>query len=227
MRYLVPAVALVAALTVGASVALAASHGPDQPAENHQSKHRDKRPPRAKSHVSLHVSEHAPLAGEAVVVRGRIRPGGNHRVRVVFEGREAGHRGVVTGRDGRFRLRWTPSATGSYRVRAYGIHDRHTRGSASVRRHLTSYRLAGASWYGPGLWGNGVACGGTLLPGTLGVANKTLPCGTKVKLRYRGRSITVPVIDRGPYVAGREYDLTYAVKQKLGFPGVGTVMASR
>ncbi len=58
----------------------------------------------------------------------------------------------------------------------------------------------------------------------MGVAHKTLPCGTKVKLRYHGRSVTVPVIDRGPYVAGRDYDLTEAVKEKLGFPGVGTVL---
>jgi rare lipoprotein A (peptidoglycan hydrolase) len=120
-----------------------------------------------------------------------------------------------------------PRQIGSYVVRAHGLRDRRAKGAASKARKLTSYRLAGASWYGTGLWGNGVACGGTLLPGTLGVANKTLPCGTKVRLRYHGREITVPVIDRGPYVAGREFDLTYAVKQKLGFPGVGTVMASR
>jgi rare lipoprotein A (peptidoglycan hydrolase) len=61
----------------------------------------------------------------------------------------------------------------------------------------------------------------------MGVAHKTLPCGTMVKLRYHGRSATVPVIDRGPYVAGRDYDLTWALKLKLGFPGVGTVLASR
>ena len=65
------------------------------------------------------------------------------------------------------------------------------------------------------------------MPGTLGVAHKTLPCGTKVKLRYHGRSVTVPVIDRGPYVAGRDYDLTEATKERLGFPGVGTVLANR
>ena len=46
-----------------------------------------------------------------------------------------------------------------------------------------------------------------------------------VKLRYHGHSIRVPVIDRGPYVAGREYDLTEAVRDRLGFPGVGTVLA--
>ena len=112
-------------------------------------------------------------------------------------------------------------------MRAFGVHDRRTRGAASTARRLTAYRQAGASYYGPGLYGNGVACGGTLMPGTLGVANKTLPCGTKVKLRYRGRSVTVPVIDRGPYVAGRDYDLTEATKERLGFPGVGTVLANR
>jgi hypothetical protein len=217
MRYLVPVAAAVAALTVGASVAPAASH----------KHHQDKRPQRAKSHVALHLSRHDLLAGNGIKVSGKVRPGGRHRVRVVFSGPESGHAGVETRANGTFALRWVPKTTGSYSVRAYGLHDPKTRGAASKARRLTTYRLAGASWYGPGLWGNGVACGGTLMPGTLGVANKTLPCGTKVKLRYHGREITVPVIDRGPYVAGREFDLTYAVKQKLGFPGVGTVMASR
>ena len=223
MRYIVPAAAVAAALTVGASVAPAASHIP------HQTGHhkREERPERVKSHVALHLSNHDLLAGNGIKVSGKVRPGGRHRVRVVFKGPEAGHRGVTTKANGTFALRWVPKATGNYSIRAYGLHDRHIKGSPSEARKLTSYRLAGASWYGPGLWGNGVACGGTLLPGTLGVANKTLPCGTKVKLRYHGREITVPVIDRGPYVAGREYDLTYAVKQKLAFPGVGTVMASR
>jgi hypothetical protein len=215
MRYLVPVAAVAAALTVGASAAPAAPH-------NHQ-----QGPQRVRSHVALHLSNHDLLAGNGIRVSGKVRPGGRHRVRIVFDGPETGYRGVATKANGSFALRWLPKRTGSYSVRAYGLHDAHTKGAASKARRLTSYRLAGASWYGPGLWGNGVACGGTLLPGTLGVANKTLPCGTKVRLRYRGREITVPVIDRGPYVAGREFDLTYAVKQKLGFPGVGTVMASR
>jgi rare lipoprotein A len=219
MRYIAPVAAVVAALAVGASVAPAAS--------NHHQEHRSKRPERVRSHVALHLSNHDLLAGNGIKVSGRVRPGGHHRVRVVFKGPDSGHVGVATRANGTFAVRWEPQATGSYSVRAYGLHDSRTKGAASKPRRLTSYRLAGASWYGPGLWGNGVACGGTLLPGTLGVANKTLPCGTKVKLRYHGRAITVPVIDRGPYVAGREFDLTYAVKEKLGFPGVGTVMASR
>jgi rare lipoprotein A len=221
----VPAVAVAAALSVGAGSAPAATNSHHHQGHHHH--HQDKRPQRAKSHVALHLSSHDLVAGNGVKVAGKVRPSGRHRVRLVFKGPKDGHIGVETRANGTFAVRWVPQTTGTYRVRAYGLHDRRTRGAASERRQLTSFRLAGASWYGPGLWGNGVACGGTLLPGTLGVANKTLPCGTEVTLRYHGREITVPVIDRGPYVAGREFDLTYAVKERLGFPGVGTVLSSR
>ncbi len=214
MRYLMPAVAAATALTIGLAPAAAQS----QRNTHHE---------RARSHVSLHLSTNTVLAGNGLAVHGKVRPSGRHRVKVVLRGPDGGVRGVTTRADGTFALRWTPERIGSYAVRAYGIHDRQVRGSHSARRKLTSYRLAGASYYGPGLYGNGVACGGTLMPGTMGVANKTLPCGAKVKLRYHGRSVTVPVIDRGPYVAGRDFDLTEAVKEKLGFPGVGTVLASR
>jgi rare lipoprotein A (peptidoglycan hydrolase) len=66
-----------------------------------------------------------------------------------------------------------------------------------------------------------------LTSGTLGVANKTLPCGTLVTLRYGARSVRVPVVDRGPYVAGREFDLTEATKQALGFGDTGEVWSTR
>jgi rare lipoprotein A len=82
-------------------------------------------------------------------------------------------------------------------------------------------RYAGASWYGPGLWGRSTACGVTLRPTTIGVAHKTLPCGTMVRFVYEGRTITAPVIDRGPYVKGRAWDLTAAASEVLGLEGVG------
>ncbi len=72
-----------------------------------------------------------------------------------------------------------------------------------------------------------MACGGVLTPGTLGVAHKSMPCGTKLTLRYGGRSVTVRVVDRGPFAGNREFDLTSATKQRLGFPDVGTVLTSR
>jgi rare lipoprotein A len=214
MRYLLPAVAAATALSIGIA-----------PAAATKSHHR--KPQRSQSHVSLHLSGHSVLSGNGIAVHGKVRPAGRHRVKLVFRGAGAEVVRTATGGDGGFALRWSPPRTGSYAVRAFAIHGARTRGSASKARRLTGYRYAGASYYGPGLYGNGVACGGTLLPGTMGVAHKTLPCGTKVKLRYRGRSVTVPVIDRGPYVPGRDYDLTEAVKERLGFPGVGTVLASR
>ena len=214
MRKLLPAMAAAIALTVGLAPAMAQTERKDR----HQ---------RSRSHVSLHLSTHSVLVGRGPAVRGKVRPSGRHRVKLVFRGADRGVRAVTTRANGTFALRWLPERAGSYSVRAFGVHDRRTRSSHSAARKLTAYRLAGASYYGPGIFGNGVACGGTLMPGTIGVAHKTLPCGTKVKLRYHGRSVTAPVIDRGPYVAGRDYDLTWAVKLKLGFPGVGTVLASR
>lgn len=83
------------------------------------------------------------------------------------------------------------------------------------------WRSAGASWYGPGLYGNGVACGGTLRPSTIGVAHKTLPCGTLVKFKHRGHVVVAPVIDRGPYITGRAWDLTEAAAEALDFEDVG------
>ena len=82
-------------------------------------------------------------------------------------------------------------------------------------------RTAGASWYGPGLYGRRTACGQTLRATTIGVAHRTLPCGTPVRFTYRGFSVVAAVIDRGPFVRGRAWDLTAAASKALGFEGVG------
>ncbi|HET9678326.1 MAG TPA: septal ring lytic transglycosylase RlpA family protein [Solirubrobacterales bacterium] len=89
---------------------------------------------------------------------------------------------------------------------------------------FTPFRYAGASWYGgPSMWGRQTACGATLRPNTLGVAHKTLPCGTTVKFLYHGHVLVTQVIDRGPYVKGRSWDFTKAASEVLGFEGVGRV----
>jgi rare lipoprotein A (peptidoglycan hydrolase) len=72
-------------------------------------------------------------------------------------------------------------------------------------------------------YGLPIACGGVLHVPELGVANKTLPCGTQVIFVYGGRAIKVPVLDRGPYIAGREWDLTGATAEALHFPGLGPI----
>lgn len=86
---------------------------------------------------------------------------------------------------------------------------------------FSPFRSAGASWYGPGLWGNSTACGQVLRPTTIGVAHRTLPCGTMVKFVYEGHAVVAPVIDRGPFVKGRAWDLTAAASEALEFGGAG------
>jgi hypothetical protein len=121
-----------------------------------------------------------------------------------------------THRLGRYRLHFKPDAPGTVKLRVLdsGVDARRTVGSINI------YRQAFASWYGGG---GQMACGGTLTNSTLGVASKTLPCGTIVGLRLGRRAIRVPVVDRGPYVAGREFDLTPATKRALGFGDLGMI----
>src|ERR1039458_5074692 len=74
-----------------------------------------------------------------------------------------------------------------------------------------------ATWFGPGFYGKKTACGQTMTPALVGVANRTLPCGTLVKVSYHGHLLTLPVIDRGPYShIGADWDLTTGAALTLG-----------
>jgi rare lipoprotein A (peptidoglycan hydrolase) len=86
---------------------------------------------------------------------------------------------------------------------------------------FSDWRSAGATWYGPGLYGRHTACGETLRPGTIGVAHRNLPCGTAVKFVFHGRQIVTQVIDRGPYSHGNDWDLTSRAAEALGFSSTG------
>lgn len=81
------------------------------------------------------------------------------------------------------------------------------------------------SFYGPGFYGRRTACGYALTTSLLGVAHRTLPCGTLITFRNptTGRSITVPVVDRGPYVTGRQWDLTGGLCTALGHCWTGAI----
>jgi rare lipoprotein A (peptidoglycan hydrolase) len=73
-----------------------------------------------------------------------------------------------------------------------------------------------ATWFGPGFYGSTTACGQTLTPAVIGVAHRTLPCGTLVRISYGGRTLTVPVLDRGPYSHIADWDLTAGAARALG-----------
>jgi hypothetical protein len=144
---------------------------------------------------------------------------------------------TTVGPRGGFLARWRADHAGRLRVRAIlrprPVTQARTRPrprvlTASPELALTVYRPAHATWYGPGFFGNRTACGQTLREDTLGVAHRTLPCGTKVALFYGGRTQTVEVIDRGPFGGnGADWDLTQATAESLGMTASDTVGAVR
>jgi hypothetical protein len=167
------------------------------------------------------------LDGRTATVTGTLRPSLAGRPVDLQRRAPHGWRTIAhsfTGARGRFRLHYTPHRLLTERVRVLFPGDPADLRVGHNVGTLRVYRLAGASWYGGG---GGLACGGQLTSSTMGVANKTLPCGTLVTFRYGGRTVRVPVVDRGPYVAGRDFDLTEATKRALGFEGVGEVWSTR
>jgi len=122
-------------------------------------------------------------------------------------------------RDGSFIARWTPRHIGRFSLRAVV-------GSATAPLSVTVYKPALATWYGPGFFGATTACGVPLTPDAEGLAHRTLPCGTQVAVSYGGRSLVLPVIDRGPYgSSGAQWDLTQAAAQTLGVTATVTLGA--
>jgi len=170
------------------------------------------------------------LGGRPVRVRGRLLPRlRGRRIRLQVK-TSRGWRTAARTRTrsgGRFKASFRPRRPGVYRLRVRFPGDVAAAAATDRLRRVYVYRPGQASWYGPGFYGNSTACGGALTAGRLGVANRYLPCGTRVTFRYRGRSVTVPVIDRGPFAAGRDWDLTAATKQRLGFGDVGVVWSTR
>lgn len=168
--------------------------------------------------------------GGRVRVTGQLRPGGAGRT-VALQLRRGGRWRTIdrdrTSAGGAYRLSERLRAPGSDRARVRFAGDAANAPTKRGIGRVNAYRRAFASAYGPGLFGNPLGCGGTFTPATVGVAHKTLPCGTKLTLRYHGRSIRARVVDRGPFVAGREFDLTWATKQRLRHPGMGVIQVAR
>jgi len=131
---------------------------------------------------------------------------------------------------GTFRLALRPLIEGAQWMEDYGVFwvvtvlnaDGTPPPPVVVAPPLTTTTVV-ASYYGPGLYGNRTACGQTLTTTLQGVAHRTLPCATLVHLKYGANEVTVPVVDRGPAILSREFDLTYATKVALGCPDICTL----
>ncbi|HWH43472.1 MAG TPA: septal ring lytic transglycosylase RlpA family protein, partial [Thermoleophilaceae bacterium] len=167
--------------------------------------------------------------GWSISAAGRLLPAAGGQ-RVHLQRRDEGVWRTVassrTARSGRFSLDWSDADTGLHELRVRFSGSGVALASSRSLGEVPALRAATASYYGPGLYGNMTACGQTLTAETRGVAHPSLPCGTPVTLWYRGRSATVEVIDRGPYVPGRSWDLTAATARDLGFSAVDTIWVS-
>lgn len=164
------------------------------------------------------------LGGNGVTVHGRLLPA--HRGRSVrLQGRFGSHWRTLakgrTGRKGAFAVHYYPAGALQRRLRVAFAGDQTNARAVAAAGRLTVYGQSVASWYNDA--GN-TACG---FHATFGVANRTLPCGTKVRFRYGGRSVTATVDDRGPFVGGRSWDLNQNTAGALGFGGVGTVWVTQ
>ena len=179
------------------------------------------------SRITLKVGPSDVYAGRRVKLRGTLYPIAPGRDVVLQQYVHGAWRKIkrVGVYNGSFSAGFDAHYKGHRKVRAIFAGDATSR-RAIEKKPLTIYEPDLATWYGPGLYGNRTACGQRLGTGTLGVAHRSLPCGTKVSILYRGRTITVPVIDRGPY-SSADWDLTAETAERLGFSGKETIGVTR
>jgi rare lipoprotein A len=176
----------------------------------------------------------AVLLGHTMHVRGTLSGAAGQAV--VVERREADGpweqaATTVAADDGSFDAVWKTDHIGQFALRARLASaaggDTAAAAAALPTSAITVFRATIATWFGPGFYGHQTACGQTLTHRLLGVAHRSLPCGTKVALLYKGRTITVPVVDRGPFAHGAGYDLTSATAQALGVTTTSRIGAVR
>jgi rare lipoprotein A (peptidoglycan hydrolase) len=128
--------------------------------------------------------------------------------------------------DGSFSVVWPANHIGRFAFRATLQTASGLRAAAaSPMVTVTVYRVARATLYGPGFYGKHTACGIKLTRSTIGVANRTLRCGEHVSVYFQGHTLSVPVIDRGPYANGADFDLTMATGKALGLTGTSQIGA--
>jgi rare lipoprotein A len=162
-------------------------------------------------------------AGTDAAIAGQLLPGQPGRTVQVQDHVGHGWRSLghgLTGRRGGFAVRVAAAGAANHGLRVVFAGDRLNGRATAGAGSIAVFEPVLASWYADG---GHTACG---FHAAYGVANKTLPCGTKVRLRHGGHTVTATVDDRGPYVAGRDFDLDQSTASALGFSGVGTVDAS-
>ena len=213
VRVVAPATSRTQQANVGSSVVSIATAGDA-----------DAKPVMVAARMSARQTDRAVLAGGRIAVQGRVLPVAGTRD-VQLQG-HAGNRwqtlaSARTGRSGRYSIGYRAQSGTNRLLRVLFAGDAANAGASVSGGTVTVYQPAVASWYYDA--GLATGCG---FNARYGVANTTLPCGTKVQFRYGGRTVMATVDDRGPYVSGRTWDLGQSTAGALGFQGVGTIWAS-
>ena len=178
---------------------------------------------RVRPKLNLRVKRSKVMEGTRIAMVGRMRPAMSGRRAKLAWKVDGEWRRIDSGRlgDGDFRKEIRVERHGRRRLRVVFERDSHNT-AASAYDLVHVHRKSPATWYGPGFFGNRTACGRRYTRDLLGVAHRSLPCGTMVSALYKGKSIRVPVVDRGPY-GHAEWDLTEETAQRLDFSGRQTI----
>lgn len=163
------------------------------------------------------------LAGQPVSLRGTLSPA--HAGRLVRVQARQGHgwrtlASARTAATGRFKARLGALTGAEHRLRVRFAGDHANTAATGGAGLITAFVADVASWYNDS---GSTACG---FHATYGVANRNLPCGTKLRIHFGRRSVIATVDDRGPYVGGRNWDLNQNTAAALGFGGVGSIWIS-
>jgi len=181
--------------------------------------------------VTLASTASAMLRKQLLFTGSALRSAAGATIEIERLGRETGWSwaptvSTVVGANGSFTAVWQTNHIGRFSIRAVIDQPASSQAASAVPTvTVTVYRPSVATWFGPGLYGRRTACGVVLRPITLGTANRTLKCGTPVAIYYRGRTMVVPVIDRGPYANGADWDLTRATARAMHTGGISTIGA--
>ncbi len=180
---------------------------------------------RADSAVKLRVDRHV-MAGNAVKIRGEARPGGKRWVTVRVGGKKV--RTVRTRKNGSFRVRWNAPRAGIYRAKAIvrGT-DAGQAGPARAPGRSTPIAPRTRPTTDPACTGTAPRAARRSRPRRSASPTSRCRAAPRSRSAIADGPCDARVIDRGPFAGNREWDLTAALKAKLGFGTTGTVLSTR
>jgi len=103
--------------------------------------------------------------------------------------------------------------------------DNYRLSSRGIANYVKDTKYGYASWYGSEFNGKTTTSGESYNANEYTAAHKTLPFGTPVLVTNinTGRSVLVRINDRGPFIPGRNLDLSYSAFKQIAHPGSGVI----